>query len=65
MSRNKYIIIYKPLIYEVILNVEKYKSVAVKVDVVNKIKALADKDMRSVPRTIEFLTNEEYKRRKI
>ena len=47
------------------MNIEKYKSVAVKVDVVKKIKTLADRDIRSVPKTIGFLTNEEYKRRKI
>ena len=47
------------------MNTDKYKSVAVKTEIVNKLKRLADLDTRSIPKTIEFLTNEEYKRRKI
>jgi len=47
------------------MDTEKYRSVAVKTDVVHRLDKLAQLDVRSIPKTIEFLTNEEYKRRKI
>jgi len=47
------------------MNTDKYKSVAVKTEIVNRLDKLAQLDVRSIPKTIEFLTNEEYKRRKI
>ena len=46
------------------MDTEKYRSVAVKTDVVHRLDKLAQIDVRSIPKTIEFLTNEEYKRRK-
>ena len=47
------------------MNTDKYKSVAIKTEIVNRLDKLAQLDVRSIPKTIEFLTNEEYKRRKI
>ena len=47
------------------MDTEKYRSVAVKTDIVHKLAKLAQIDVRSIPKTIEFLTNEEYKRRRI
>ena len=47
------------------MNTDKYKSVAVKTEIVEKLKKLADLDTRSIPKTIEFLVNNEYAERKI
>ena len=47
------------------MNTDKYKSVAIKTEIVSRLDKLAQLDVRSIPKTIEFLTNEEYKRRKI
>ena len=41
----------------------KYKSVAIKIEVIELIQLLADEDMRSIPRTIEYLAKSELKLR--
>ena len=41
----------------------KYMSVAIKFEVVKLIQLLAEEDMRSIPRTIEYLAKLELKRR--
>ena len=39
------------------MNTDKYKSVAVKTEIVNRLDKLAQLDVRSIPKTIEFLVN--------
>ena len=45
------------------MDTAKYKSVAIKIEVIELIQLLADEDMRSIPRTIKYLAKTELKLR--
>ena len=47
------------------MDIDKYRSVAVKREVVKIIEKLAELDLRTIPREIEFLVKKELKKRNI
>ena len=52
---------YNDTVWRNMTDINKYKSVAVKVPIWNKLQAFAGQDFRSVGKVIEFLVDKEQK----